>query len=259
MGEYRQGLERILREAGDMLAEGFSDRDKECRKKGAIDLVTRWDCAIEAFLKDALGAAFPGHGFLGEESGASDQGRERTFVIDPVDGTTNFVHGFPFCCVSVACVAGQELLAGGICAPLLGELYLAERGEGAFCNGKRLAVSAETRLEDSLFVTGFSYERRTERERMLRLVGNAIDATRGVRRTGSAALDLCYVARGVFDCYIESGIQSWDIAAGALLVEEAGGKVTLFSGSPLDIHARQIVASNGRVHDAALNTLLDGI
>jgi hypothetical protein len=179
MGEYGTRLETILREAGRRLAEGCTEKDKSCRKKGAIDLVTRWDTAIESFLKEALAAAFPGHGFLGEEYGASGGTQERIFVIDPIDGTTNFVHGFPFCCVSVACVSGNSRLAGGVYAPLLGELYLAERGEGAFCNGRPLAVSAERRLEDSLFVTGFSYERRTQREGLLQLVGNAIAATRG--------------------------------------------------------------------------------
>jgi len=259
IGDYSGGIAEILREAGELLSEGLKQDNRSFTRKNSIDLVTCWDTKIEQLLTRRLEELFPDHGIIGEEGGGSREGFRRCFIVDPIDGTTNFVHGFPFCCISIACVEGNAPIAGGVYAPALDKLFLAETGSGATCNGEPVSVSGISSCDEALFVTGFSYERRHQKERLLQIVGNGISSYQGVRRTGSAALDLCYVASGIFDFYLETGIHAWDIAAGALFVEEAGGRVSMLDGSPLDLFGRQIAAGNPAIFKEALKKTLEGL
>ncbi|KAF0244465.1 MAG: myo-inositol-1 [Planctomycetota bacterium] len=232
--------------------------------KGATDLVTATDRASERAIMEYLGKRFPGHGFLGEEGGRRE-GAEHRWIVDPLDGTMNFAHGMPYYDVSVALERGGEVLAGAIYDPVLGEMYSAARGRGARRNGKKIRVSARAPLSQTLLATGFSSAlldsskaargpRREVREQFRRFNEFCLRA-RGVRRPGAAALDLAYVACGIFDGFWEGSLKAWDVAAGWVLVEEAGGEVTDFRGKPLDLFNGEFVCSNGRVHEEMLDLI----
>jgi myo-inositol-1(or 4)-monophosphatase len=228
----------------------------EIRKKGPIDLVTAADLEVEQVFRQLIGARFPSHGVLGEEGSAETappsagtQLPQCCWIIDPIDGTTNFAHGLALFCVSIALQVDGRLELGVVYDPIADELFTAERGEGARLNGARLRVSAQGRLHDSLLVTGFPYTIAERRRRQVDIFSAFLGRTRGVRRLGSAALDLCYVAAGRFEGFWEEQLHVWDIAAGVLIVEEAGGRVTDYHGAPVDLFRGQIVASNGLVHD----------
>jgi myo-inositol-1(or 4)-monophosphatase len=226
--------------------------------KGEIDLVTRIDKRSEAAILRVIGRAFPTHGVLAEEGGASAGDGEHLWVVDPLDGTTNYSRGFPFFCVSVALARGGRVIVGAVYQPLLGELFTAVRGLGAYLNGKRLRVSAQARLDQAFLATGFPYDIRRSRRNN---IGNFTRfATRclAVRRAGAAALDLAYVAAGRFDGFWELKLRPWDIAAASLMIEEAGGRVTGISGRPWRPEVRDIVASNGLIHGEMLGMLRGG-
>jgi len=218
----------------------------DVREKGSRgDLVTLADRASEALIVERLSDAFPASAILAEESGArSGSGNDR-WIVDPLDGTTNYAHGYPLYCVSIAYERGSELVAGAIYAPELDELYLAQSGDGATCNGSRLRVSEVREVADALVCTGFHPARY---ERNAREFASLSGRAQGVRRDGSAALDLAFVAAGRFDAFWEFGLHAWDVAAGALLVREAGGAVSATDGGAFAVEARSILASNGRVH-----------
>ena len=256
---YLEKITAILKEAGDLLLEGLHSGKREYTRKGSVDLVTYWDTRIEQRIIARLQHDFPDHGIIGEESGKENANRECCFIIDPIDGTTNFVHGFPFCCISIACAKNGIPVAGGVYAPALDKLYLAARGGGAYCNEERISVSDVKNCEEALFVTGFSYERKKQKDQLIGIVKNGISSFQGVRRTGSAALDLCFTAEGIFDFYLETGIQAWDIAAGALFVEEAGGRVSMLDGDRLDLFGRQIAAGNPHLFDTARTIVLEDV
>jgi myo-inositol-1(or 4)-monophosphatase len=224
-------------------------------KKGAIDLVTEVDLECERMCRALLAERFPDHDVLAEEMGASARARTPSayrWVFDPLDGTTNYAHGLPIYCSSLALeVNGQQEVAA-IFDPTRNELFTAERGQGARLNGDPLQVSTTDQLLDSLLVTGFPYTVHADVGDLVALFGAFLGRSRAVRRLGSAALDLCYVAAGRFEGFYEQKLNPWDVAAGALIVEEAGGRVTGMNGEPFDAAAGHIVASNGRVHDDVL-------
>ncbi|HET7035838.1 MAG TPA: inositol monophosphatase family protein [Thermomicrobiaceae bacterium] len=238
------------REAGRILLAHLG-RVEHVRYKGTIDLVTEADEASERRITEIIRASFPDDQILAEESGASGRPAERRWLIDPLDGTTNYAHAYPFFAVSIALELRGELQLGIVLAPALGELFLAERGAGAFLNGERLATSQTDTLIRSMLTTGFHYQRELIL-RNLPAFERLLLTSQAIRRDGSAALDLCYVAAGRFDGYWEIGLQPWDTAAGALMVREAGGTLTDGAGEPYRLGADAIVASNGRIHQQLL-------
>lgn len=232
----------------------YFNKSLDVREKQGAGLVTQADTRAEAAALKVLRKAFPSFGVLAEESGQSD-GTEGRWIIDPLDGTTNFVHGFPMFCVSIAAEAEGELQVGVIYHPVLKDLYVAIRGKGALLNGKRIRVSKTSSLSDSLLTTGFTYRKDEWLKQEMDAFENLSKVARAVRRPGSAALDLAYVARGVFDGFWERRLSPWDVAAGALLVQEAGGKVTDFADSRFQVDKGEILASNGTLHEALRNGL----
>jgi myo-inositol-1(or 4)-monophosphatase len=233
--------------------------DLRVDKKGAIDLVTEIDLQIEREFRAMIAERFPDHVVLGEEF-ASTGDREAVmpycWVFDPVDGTTNYAHGLPIFCSSLALEIDGEIAVGAVYDPTRRELFTAERGQGAWLNGRPLRVSSEDTLLDSLLVTGFHYGIQRDPEELVSLFREFLTRARAVRRLGSAALDLCYVAAGRFDGYWESKIQPWDVAAGALIVTEAGGRVTTVRGGAFKSRSGSVLATNGRIHDTMLEVIL---
>jgi myo-inositol-1(or 4)-monophosphatase len=239
------------REAGGIVSAN-SRRPRTLRYKGRADLVTETDTAVEAFLREKLGALMPGIAFLGEESAGTpspgfDIPQGDCWIVDPVDGTTNFVHGLPFVAVSIALYLDGATRLGVVHLPFLKECFSARRGAGAKRNGVRVRVSQVKRCEEALVATGFPYSMIGALDDILRRLGNILPNCRGVRRCGAAAADLAYVAAGRFDAFYESGLKSWDFAAGRLLVEEAGGRVTATDGAELAF-GDALLASNGHIH-----------
>jgi myo-inositol-1(or 4)-monophosphatase len=229
-------------------------------KKGTIDLVTEVDLECERMCRTILGERFPSHDILAEEM-SRDASQPPTsayrWVYDPLDGTTNYAHGLPIFCSSLALQIDGRTEVGAVYDPTRAELFTAERGAGAFLNGQRLQVSAAGELIDALLVTGFPYDVHKQTADLVTMFGAFLGRARAVRRLGSAALDLCYVAAGRFDGYWEQHLWPWDVAAGALIVAEAGGMVTGMDGSEFDPAAAHLVASNGRVHHAMLGVIAD--
>ncbi|MFO7714952.1 inositol monophosphatase family protein [Desulfosarcina sp.] len=238
---------------GRILTKHFG-RLGSIRKKGAIDLVTEADTRSEAAIIDTISTVFPSHAILAEESG-THAGSDGCWIIDPLDGTTNFAHNLPLFCVSIAFAVDDRILAGIVLAPLLGELFVGVKDQGAQLNGTPIFVSTTRTLADSLLVTGFPYDLQTIFDPLMGRFGKCLTATQGVRRLGSAALDLCYVAGGRFDGFWEQHLKPWDTAAGFLIAEEAGARTTVFSGAPYFIDEDEIVCTNGAIHDELLNLL----
>jgi myo-inositol-1(or 4)-monophosphatase len=224
-------------------------------KKGPIDLVTQADVAVERDFRERIASRFPDHVVLGEEGSATDtRSAHYRWIIDPIDGTTNFAHGVALFCVSIALEIEGVASIGVIYDPMADELFCAELGGGARLNGSPIHVTRTDTLIDALLVTGFAYN--TEhRARQVAVFGTMLERTRGVRRLGSAALDLSYVAAGRFDAFWEEHLHAWDIAAGALIVSEAGGRVTDYEDRPVDIFRGEILASNGHLHAPLLVTV----
>lgn len=244
----------IALRAGAVVRARFADVHEEGHKGHAGNLVTETDHASEAFIVSQLAAAFPEHAIRAEE-GRGGGDRPIVWVVDPLDGTNNFAHGFPVFAVSLAATAGDAVLVGATYDPLRDELFAARRGGGARLNGAELSVSARRRLAEALVATGFPYDKATNPDNNLAEFAAVTPHLRGVRRAGSAALDLAYVAAGRLDAYWERGTAAWDVAAGILLVEEAGGRVTDYEGRPARLQGGRFVASNGRVHDELLERL----
>jgi myo-inositol-1(or 4)-monophosphatase len=248
---------RTAIEAGKLLLERRGS-PFEISKKGPVNLVTEVDLAAEELIVGRIRDRFPSHAILAEEGGSVDGAAPIRWVIDPLDGTTNYAHGYPLYCVSIAIEFADELVAGVVYNPVARELFTAYRGEGAQLNGRSISVSAEEGLMDSLLCTGFSY-RREEILKNLRLFNRVMDHARSVRRDGSAALDLCFVACGRFDGFWELSLHPWDVAAGSLIVREAGGSVTRFDGGPVGIRDPECLATNGRIHDAMIRVLTEAV
>lgn len=244
------------RDAGQILLEKFG-RKLNIMKKGDINLVTEADLASESLIIERIKSYYPKHSILAEESGnAVIIGGDNTWkwIIDPLDGTTNFAHGYPCFCVTLALEHDGEIVIGVTFDPTRNELFAAERGKGASLNNKPIRVSEAEDLGNALLVTGFPYDFR-DRPDFARHFSEFLVRSRGVRRDGSAAIDLAYVACGRFDGFWEEGLNPWDVAAGVLLIEEAGGQVTYYNGSPLSIYTPPICASNGLLHSQMLDVL----
>jgi myo-inositol-1(or 4)-monophosphatase len=259
VSEAREVLDlavRLAREAGGLQRSRYETSFEIRTKSAPIDLVTEVDQACEQLIVDALASERPEDAILAEEGGGSDrEGAEWRWIIDPLDGTTNFAHGYPRFCVSIGVEHRDERTVAVVYDPLLDELYTAVRGEGAFLGDRRLQVSSETDFSRALVATGFAYDVRKSEEDNLSQFAAVVKKARAIRRDGSAALDLCYVAAGRFDAFWELKLHAWDVAAGFLIVEEAGGRVSDLSGGPALRSGRETVASNGGVHDALLETL----
>ncbi len=245
----RDAAVELAREAGAILRQGFG-RAHHPEHKGRIDLVTEYDHRAEKLLLERIRTRFPGHAVLAEESGAhAVPGSTVRWIIDPLDGTTNFAHNYPFFGVSIAAELEGRLVAGAVFDPVREEMFSAAEGQGATLDGRRLRVSDVERLEDALLVTGFPYDVREHPELILPHFHAFLVRAQGVRRDGSAALNLCYLACGRFDGFWERHLSPWDMAAGVLIVREAGGTVTDYAGGPWRLEGRQILASNGRLHE----------
>ena len=248
--------QRLARSAGAVLMEYYERLDGFRTKKGDTDLVTAADLASEQHLVTALRAAWPDDAILAEEGSGTGGSSGWTWVIDPLDGTTNFVHGFPFFMVVVGLLRDGSPEAGVCFGPVLDELYVADRGAGARRNGLPIRVSVIDRLDRSLLATGFPYDRGARADALLRPVKRALETSHGLRRCGAAAYDQCLLASGRLDGYFEQGLSPWDVAAGSVIVEEAGGRVTDYDGAAFRIDGPNILASNGRIHDALRTDVL---
>ena len=241
--------------AGDIVRRQW-DKTSVVQRKGRIDLVTETDLAVEEALKESLSKVLPGSTFLAEESAENLVPGDLTWIIDPLDGTTNFAHRLPFVAISVGLWAQERTVLGFVLAPMMHESFHAVAGGGAFLNGKPIRVSTVEALEDSLVATGFPYTVREDMRELLANLENMLTHTQGVRRPGAASIDLAYTAAGRFDAFYETGLKPWDTAAGWLLVQEAGGVVTQFDASrPYELGARSVLASNGLVHLAMARLL----
>ena len=247
MSPYGEFIEATAREAGMLLREKIDDRHT-VRYKGEINLVTEADRLSETLIVERIRGSFPDHDILTEESPEIVNGSPFRWIVDPLDGTTNYAHGFPVFSVSIAIEAEGATQAGAVFNPMLDEMFFAQRGAGAFLNGRRLAVSRETELSRSLLATGFPYDLREDPNNNMNYFDALVLKTQAVRRVGSAALDLAYLAAGRFDGFWELKLAPWDIAAGWLLVEEAGGRVTDLFGAPFQFDSPHILASNGLIH-----------
>jgi myo-inositol-1(or 4)-monophosphatase len=246
---------RIAREAGEILRQGFGTVI-QVEHKGPVDLVTEFDRRSEALILEAIRREYPGDGVLSEESGSNGVHGERTWIVDPLDGTTNFAHGIPIFTVTMALMDGRGLQSGIVYDPLRQEMFWAERGQGAFLDDRRLQVSQVSDLRSSLLVTGFPYDIATSRFNNLDHYANFSMRCQGVRRLGSAALDLAYLAAGRFEAYWDLQLSPWDVAAGALLIQEAEGRVTnIHGGDDLLRQDLSLLATNGRLHNAMLEVL----
>ena len=248
---------QTARDAGQILAERFG-RAIQVTHKGDIDIVTEADLAAERLIVERIRSYYPRHAILAEESGASlainEQQSDFKWIVDPLDGTTNYAHGYPCFCVSIALEHQGRIELGVIYDPVRDEVFAAERGFGASLNGRSIRVSEIDDLNRAMLCTGFPYDVR-ERGDFARHFSNFIMHAQAVRRDGSAALDLAYVACGRFDGFWEEGLNPWDVAAGVLLIEEAGGRVSRYDGSAFDIYTPPIMTSNGLVHEAMMEVL----
>jgi myo-inositol-1(or 4)-monophosphatase len=247
-------IESVVR-AGDVMLNRFGTEVRVDRK-GAIDLVTEVDVAIEREFRARIAERVPDHAVHGEEMGGADEAPPGPcWVFDPIDGTTNFAHGLPIFCSSVALEVDGVAEVAAVYDPTRRELFTAERASGAFLNGRPMHVSSQATLLESVLVTGFPYDVHSRVAEIVGLFGEFVGRARAVRRLGSAAIDLCYVAAGRLDGFWERDLNAWDIAGGALLVQEAGGTITNFSGEAFRSRGRHIVASNGLIHREMLDVI----
>ncbi|HXW77421.1 MAG TPA: inositol monophosphatase family protein [Candidatus Eremiobacteraceae bacterium] len=245
----------VAREAG-VLVRSLLGTDIEVRSKDVrSNLVTEADTRAEALIRATIATSFPADAVLAEEGGASGDPRSGRWIIDPLDGTTNYAHGYRCFCVSIAYEHEDAVRFGCVYDPMADEMYTAQQGEGARCNGAPIHVSSCEELQAALLVTGFPAHRVADPRANLAPLADFMTITRAIRRDGSAALDLCYVACGRFDGFWESGLHAWDVAAGSLIVEEAGGTVSDYRGRAMPLDADQLLASNGRLHRPMLDVL----
>ena len=251
MESYKWVAIQAARKAGILLKSRLG-RKRKVAYKGAVNLVTEMDIFAEKIIVGEIQKCFPDHAVLAEESTAMEKASRFRWIIDPLDGTTNYAHGFPTFSVSIALAEDEEVILGVVYDPTRDELFTAEKGKGVWLNGLKIRVSPEKNLSRSLLATGFPYDLRESKINNFDHFHNFAVRAQAVRRAGSAALDLCYVAAGRFDGFWEMKLAPWDIAAGSLMVAEAGGKVTNFLGKPLSLSGKHVLASNGKIHKAML-------
>ena len=245
---------RVAKDAGWLLRDRVGTRI-DIDHKGSINIVTDVDLASEKLIREAIATYYPRHEVLGEEGGLSKSGSEYRWIVDPLDGTTNYAHGYPIFCVSIALECKGEIVLGVVYDPMRDELFTAERGCGAALNNRPIHVSKIAELMQGLLSTGFPYDIKTSKLTNLDHWANFAMNAQALRRDGAAALDLCYVACGRFDGFWELNLSPWDTAAGSLIVTEAGGRVTNFSGGPFSNYNPEVVASNGLIHGSMLEVL----
>ena len=239
----RKAASEASRKAGEILTAHFGSI-RHIRKKGTIDLVTDADLQAEKIILQTIRRYFPDDHIIAEESGSQGASHERTWIVDPLDGTTNFAHGFPFFAVSIAFQEAEETVLGIVYNPYLDEHFEAAKASGARFNGRPITVTDTAEIGDSLLATGFPYDIHENAGNVLDLFGRFVTTAQGVRRPGSAALDLCYLACGRFDGFWEKDLQPWDTAAGALIVQEAGGMLATYQGNPYTPYEKSLVAAN---------------
>lgn len=247
--------EEVIEKASKLILKNHKKIRKISYKTGDSNLVTNVDKETEALIIKEIISKYPEHSIIAEESGLRKKNPKHQWFIDPIDGTTNFAHSYPFFCTSIAYAENGIIQFGLIKDPITGDLYTARKNKGAKLNGKKISVSKTKNLRESLLITGFPYDKKTSRLNNLKNFCNLTLATRGVRRDGAAALDLCFIASGKADGYWELKLSPWDVAAGVLILEEAGGKVTGFKGERYSIFDNQIVATNGFIHKELLKHL----
>jgi myo-inositol-1(or 4)-monophosphatase len=248
MRDYVEVAVEAAKLGGDVLKQSYGQL-KQVEYKGEINIVTEVDKRSEKLIVDFLTVRFPKHSILAEEGTDMVRSSEFKWVIDPLDGTTNYAHDYPIFCVSVALERHGEVIVGVVYQPIFEELFVAESGNGAYLNGRKIQVSRVDKLRQSLLSTGFPYDVLEDPGQALQYFSGFVHAAQAVRRDGSAALDLCYVAMGRFDGFWEVRLKPWDTAAGVLIVAEAGGTVTDFQGEPYSIYKDEVVASNGVIHN----------
>jgi myo-inositol-1(or 4)-monophosphatase len=255
MNDLKTTLLHATQEAGAIIKHYFQGTFVVNNKEGINNLVTEVDMHAEKKIIEIIKAAYPEHSIISEETGTIDNNSTYKWIIDPIDGTVNFAHGIPICCVSIGLSHNDELQLGAVYNPMMNELFFAEKGKGAFLNDKPIAVSKKEDFRKACLVTGFPYKWPENNEHPIKVFERFILQGLPVRRLGSAAIDLCWVACGRFDGFWEYNLSPWDLAAGYLIVQEAGGKITNFDGEPYSVYDRQTLATNGLIHDEMISII----
>ena len=254
----KERLKEIIKEAGKILYEGYYS-SKDVTFKAKKDLVTKYDVAVENFLKEAFSKEFTDFNIIAEESDNSNIEFKDSIIIDPIDGTTNFVNGVPHTAISVGVYKDKKPFIGIVYNSILDEMYEAQIGQGAFFNGKKLQVSEESDFQKALMATGFPYSSGTNNDDLndvIEKIKTILPKCQDIRRLGSAAIDLCMVARGTYEGYYEMNLKAWDVSAGIIILNEAGGKVTTLNGSDYSLFEdKYIVATNGYIHNSLLKLI----
>ncbi|MBZ0200373.1 MAG: inositol monophosphatase [Ignavibacteriaceae bacterium] len=250
-----EDVKNIALEAGELIRSYFGKKFEVEYKKNESNLVTEVDKASENLIKEFINKKFPSHNILAEEGGRINNNGEYTWVVDPIDGTTNFAHGLPIFSVSIGIQKNDETVLGVVYDVMMDVMYSAEKGSGAFANEKQMFVSNNSNLKHALLVTGFPYDISDNPDNALEKFAALTKASRGMRRLGSAAIDFCYVSKGVFDGFWEVSLHPWDICGGKLIAEEAGGLVTNFKGEQINIYSKQILCTNGKIHNKMIEIL----
>lgn len=253
--EFKEVLLEASVESSKILVQNYDTDFHVGRKKDYSDLVTEIDKKSEARIIEIIGSYFPSHNVLSEECGDLNKISEYVWIVDPIDGTVNYTHSIPIFCVSIGLQVKGEVVLGQVYNPMSGEVFFAEKGIGAFFKGNPIKVSDTKYLKDALLVTGFPYGARDNRDHCIDHFVNFLKQGLPIRRLGSAALDICYVARGGFDGFWEVSLNPWDVAAGYLILKEAGGKLTGFNGKEYSIFDKQILATNGLIHQEMIEVL----
>lgn len=255
MTALKEVLFEATREAGKIISDYFQGSFTVDNKEGINNLVTEVDKHSEKRIIEIIRKHYPTHSIISEEVGEMIQDSPYQWIIDPIDGTVNFAHGIPICCVSIGLKHNEDLILGTVYNPMMNELFFAEKGKGAFLNEKPISVSTKSDFRKACLVTGFPYKWPDSQEHPIRVFERFILEGLPVRRLGSAAIDLCWVACGRFDGFWEYNLSSWDVAAGYLIVQEAGGRITNFEGDPYSVFDKETLATNGHIHEEMLRLI----
>ena len=258
MDDLKRVLLDATKEAGKIILKNFNGVFKIDHKEGINNLVTEVDKLAETRIIEVIRKAFPAHSIISEEVGELIKPSDYQWIIEPIDGTVNFAHGIPICCVSIGLMYNGQLLMGAVFNPMMDELFVAEKGQGATLNGQPIKVSVKSNFKTAFLVTGFPYNWPDGAEHPIKVFERLVLEGLPVRRLGSAAIDLCWVACGRFDGFWEYNLQPWDVAAGYLIVQEAGGRVTDFAGKEYDVFDKETLATNGLIHDDMLRVIKNG-